>query len=141
MHLVKRFSSHEVSRERFRLSTSRDWQRRAATPRRRRRGGVTFSTQLTSPIYLSLLGVSERIALPSYRARLMGRRPAPVGCLISHLMDTVFIARLTISDSARPKSRNKRKCDDRADKGPLDKCSETGARIDIGSAGRDIRPR
>lgn len=75
------------------------------------------------------------LALSLYRLIL-----TPVGCLISHPLDTFFIARLTISDNAhgRGSRRNERKCDDRAaDKGPLDKCSKTGVRIDIGSP----RPR
>lgn len=88
--------------------------RRAAIGGRYQR--LTFQSRLIPAIYLA------RCLLKNSRARFIapsdGRRfVAPVGCLISHPLNAFFIARLTISDNARSKSRkNEGKCDGRADK-------------------------
>lgn len=88
------------------------------------------------PRYIPL-SLSSKELRARFIASSDGRRfVAPVGCLISHPLNALFIARLTISDNARGPSRERTegKCDGRADKrDPLDKCSRTGARIDIGA--------
>lgn len=60
------------------------------------------------PRYISLV-VPERTARSFYRAPSDGRRFAHVGCLISHPLDTFFIARLTISDNALVQVAKERK--------------------------------
>lgn len=99
MHPVGRFSSS--FRGRFRLSASRDWHRLPS--------GRHFSNL---PAYASSIYLARclRAKEPLYRAVWFTFPSSPpVGCLISHPLNTFFIARLTISDNARLRGRGETK--------------------------------